>query len=201
MGKKIKSIHGNSKYHNILTKKFLKKYYYTKGMMWIVKKFNVWGTTVLIYLKKFNLPIIKLSDNGRKKKSKRMSYIKKKYYKNHKIWNDGISLWETRPDIVLNMKNKLKNKRCNPKGEFKKGHKAPFKGKGVRKNQICKHHIDLDQYNNHPDNLLFLLNWFHQSLHKRSYDYLVKTGQINKYIKWFIKKFNPKIYKGYKNGK
>jgi hypothetical protein len=192
-------IHGNFKYNNILTKRFLKKYYYSKGMTWIVKKLKVNETTVLRYLRILKLPIIKISTEGRKKKSRGMSRLRKNNIV--KTWNKGKLLWEERPDIVLQMKKTLKGKRCNPKGEFKKGREAYFKGKFSRKNQICRHHIDLNTYNNHPDNLLFLLNCFHQSLHKRAYDYLVKTNQIKEYIKWFIKYFKPKIYKGYKNAK
>jgi len=54
---------------------------------------------------------------------------------------------------------------------------------------IVKHHIDLDRKNNKKTNILELTKSLHTSLHHKAYNYLVKIGQINKYIKWFIKKF------------
>jgi hypothetical protein len=99
------------------------------------------------------------------------------------------------------MKKLLKGRRLNKKGEFKKGQIPYFKGKNSRKKQIDKHHIDLDKNNNYPNNLLFLLNSAHNSLHKRAYDYLVQIKQVNNYIHWFLRTFKPKIYKGYKNVK
>ncbi len=53
--------------------------------------------------------------------------------------------------------------------------------------KLCKHHIDLDTKNNEKSNMFVLTNSKHASLHKRGYHYLVKTGQIHDYIKWFKK--------------
>jgi hypothetical protein len=54
---------------------------------------------------------------------------------------------------------------------------------------IIKHHIDLDKSNDKKQNILTLSLSKHGSLHHRAYDYLVKTRQVDKYIKWFIKKY------------
>ena len=108
-----------------------------------------------------------------------------------KTWNKGKDLKTERPDICNNLSNKLKGKRCNPKGEFKKGHKLSLLKRG---SLINKHHKDLDKLNNKETNLLFLSNSEHNRLHKRAYDYLVETNQITSYIKWFIKKFQPTLY-------
>ena len=132
---------------------------------------------------------------------KRRSMRMKKFRKTQLTWNKGKSLWEDRPELVLNMKQKLQGRRLNKAGEFKKGNKPPFKGKGSRVLQIDKHHIDLNTENNHPDNLFFLTNAAHNSLHKRAYDYLVRTNQIADYINWFVMIFKPVIYQGYKHAK
>lgn len=55
--------------------------------------------------------------------------------------------------------------------------------------EIIKHHIDMNRENNNKNNLLFLTMSKHCSLHRKSYNYLVKLGLINKYIKWFKKNF------------
>ncbi len=62
------------------------------------------------------------------------------------------------------------------------------------KNLIHTHHIDLNRKNNKESNKLYLNNSKHQLLHLSAYTYLVKKGLINKYIKWFIIKYNPKTY-------
>ena len=48
------------------------------------------------------------------------------------------------------------------------------------------HHKDTDKRNNAPRNLFLCSNHGeHAKLHKFSYDYLVHTGQIENYLKWF----------------
>lgn len=65
-----KRLHGNSRYYNILTKKYLLKHYHTDGMTWICNKLKVDRTTVHRYLKKYNLKIIKLSEIGKQIRGK-----------------------------------------------------------------------------------------------------------------------------------
>lgn len=63
----MKKIHGNFKYHNILTKKFLIKEYSKKekSPVQIVKKVGCSQKTIYRYLKKYNIPI---RDSGMKGK-------------------------------------------------------------------------------------------------------------------------------------
>jgi hypothetical protein len=49
-----------------------------------------------------------------------------------------------------------------------------------------RHHINLDRKNNKKTNILILQNKKHSALHSNAYRYLVKTGQVKKYIKWFL---------------
>lgn len=70
------------------------------------------------------------------------------------------------------------------------GNNNPMSG---RKNFTVIHHIDLNRENNSKKNLLQLTQNIHSSLHHRAYDYLVKIGQINSYINWFLN-----TYKGNK---
>lgn len=182
-------IHGNSKYHNILTKKYLMKHYYTDGMNWISKKLNIDRSSIFRYLKKYRMKIIKISQRGIKIKSK--NFIKFRKSNIIPTWNKNLSIKEKYPERIEQMIKKLKGRRLNRKGEFKKGHKKSLK---YRKHLICKHHIDLDKNNNFSNNLLYILNSDHNSLHKRAYDYLVENYVIEEYITWFIKKFNTKIY-------
>lgn len=124
-----------------------------------------------------------------KKRSKLMSIRRKNG--SIKTWNKNKDMWKERPELVINMKNKLKGRHLNPKYEWKKGHKDSLP---KRADLINRHHKNLDKANSHPDNLLYLTNSSHNSLHKRAYDYLVKTNQIDDYLEWFIIKFNPKLY-------
>jgi hypothetical protein len=72
-----------------------------------------------------------------------------------------------------------------------KGNKNPMFGKN-RKNEIVKHHLDLNKKNNKQKNLLKLTQSKHSKLHQRAYEYLVRTKQIRNYIKWFDKKYQLK---------
>lgn len=52
------------------------------------------------------------------------------------------------------------------------------------------HHKDLNRSNNNESNLIHALSRSkHVKLHQRAYEYLVGLGMINKYIKWFDKKY------------
>jgi hypothetical protein len=64
-----------------------------------------------------------------------------------------------------------------------------WKREGVRGYVIVKHHIDLDTKNNQKFNLLKITQSKHNSLHKKSYNYLVKIGMVHKYVRWFIKHY------------
>jgi len=131
------------------------------------------------------------SHNFSKKELQKRSIRMKKLRKKQKTWNKGMNIKKERPELVQQMINSLKGQRCNPKGEFKKGHKNSLKH---RKHLICRHHIDRNHENSNISNLLYLLNSSHNSLHKRAYDYLVEIGLINQYINWFKTYFNPKLY-------
>ena len=133
------------------------------------------------------------SHNFSKSELKRRAKSMSKNRKNGTVrtWNKNKNLWKERPELVLQMKKTLKGKRCNPKGEFKKGHKKSLKKRG---DLINRHHIDLNNKNNHPTNLKYLTNSKHNQLHKRAYDYLVKIKKIKNYMNWFIKIYKPKLY-------
>ena len=94
------------------------------------------------------------------------------------------------------------NKRRNYRGEnsSRYGKKYPehsikMRGKrnpnyhkiSINGDTIIKHHIDMNKNNNDKTNLLFIKQGLHTSLHHKAYNYLVKIGQIKKYIKWFLK--------------
>jgi hypothetical protein len=129
-------------------------------------------------------------------------YVRSETMKKNRIkgiirtWNKGISMWRSRPDIVIKMKETLKGKFKNfiPKKGFFKGHSYSIKGKGSKRFLLNKHHLDLNVNNNHPSNLMFLLDGDHASLHKRAYDYLVTTGLIKNYIKWFLQNYRPRLF-------
>jgi len=181
--------HGNDKFSGILTKSFLLKHYIKldKTSKQIGKEINCANTTVLTYLKKFDIKIHKITKKGRKIKSQTMH----DKMLGQEVWNKGMNMREERPELVQKMINALKGKRCSPKGEFKKGHKLSLKKRGLL---INKHHINLDKFNNLNTNLLFLSNSDHNKMHKRAYDYLVLSGLIGDYIKWFNQQFNIKYY-------
>ena len=107
----------------------------------------------------------------------------------------------------------LKGQHHSPKTEFKKGQVSIFKGKhhtkeaieklrkrniGKKltkktrnkiKNSIHKHHIYLKE---NSDEIMLLNPKKHIKLHYTGYEYLVETGQIRKYLKWFDKKYGLK---------
>ena len=120
-----------------------------------------------------------------------------------KTWNKNKSLWEEKPEAVLKMKKTLKNKHLNIPYEFKKGHSLSKTGKNGRKNWLCKHHIDLDNENNRPKNLLYLNFSTHAQLHRKCYDYLLHNNQLKKYMNWFVKNYSVRLYskKQYKERK
>lgn len=46
------------------------------------------------------------------------------------------------------------------------------------------HHNDNDKTNDELDNFLIVNNGDHKKIHAKAYDYLVQTGQIDKYLIW-----------------
>lgn len=124
----------------------------------------------------------------------RRAALMTKNRKNGKInsdWIKGNSRWEMHPNAILKMKGKLKGRRLNKSGEFKKGTVNGLKKRG---HLINKHHIDLNHNNDIPCNRLYLIDGMHQRIHRSAYNYLVKIGLITPYIKWFIDQYKPKIY-------
>lgn len=57
------------------------------------------------------------------------------------------------------------------------------------KNQIQKHHVDMNHNNIRKSNIMVLTDSQHRKIHAWGYNYLVETGQIKNYIKWFKRKF------------
>ena len=57
--------------------------------------------------------------------------------------------------------------------------------RSIRRASI-EHHIDLKE---NSDRILKLSRSHHQKLHQRAYDYVVKMGKIDNYIKWFLDKY------------
>jgi hypothetical protein len=87
--------------------------------------------------------------------------------------------------------------RCATKGSKKmwvtkslKGKKRPEHSKTMsgRKtgSKTVNHHIYLKE---NSDKTMTITARNHQKLHQRAYDYLIKLGLIDNYIKWFIKKY------------
>ena len=74
------------------------------------------------------------------------------------------------------------------KRKYKKGEIIHF----IKRNVKVKHHIDLDIDNNKKSNVLKLSQSRHAKMHSLAYKYLVETGQIKKYIKWFQKNYGLK---------
>ena len=134
------------------------------------------------------------SHNFTKSELKKRSIKMKKIGKKYGGLNKGKSTWLENPESVLKGIQTQINHKLITKGSFKKGHTMSIKGVGSRKNLIHEHHIDLNQIDSRPINVLYLSSSVHGSLHKKAYDYLVKSGLIKQYIRWFIKEFKPKIY-------
>jgi len=116
------------------------------------------------------------------KKLSRLAYYNK--YKRCKKCNKKGNLngmfGSKRPDLII--RNKSYKMRHN-------------KRKIVNKNTITKHHIDLNKQNNKPKNLLIISLSKHIKLHHKAYEYLVKTKQILKYIKWFNRRYKLNVIK------
>lgn len=82
---------------------------------------------------------------------------------------------------ISNGNGLIGKKRCNSCAN--KGKNNPMSGK---KRFLATHHKDLNRNNNNKSNLLEIPQNIHSSLHHRAYDYLVKLGLVDKYIKWFF---------------
>ncbi|MFX0084247.1 MAG: hypothetical protein ACFFAU_01135 [Candidatus Hodarchaeota archaeon] len=72
------------------------------------------------------------------------------------------------------------------------------KSKDKIRNAINKHHIYLK-----GGRILYLKHENHELLHRYAYRYLVMKGLVEKYIRWFLRKYNVKTYteKQYFNSK
>jgi hypothetical protein len=88
-------------------------------------------------------------------------------------------------------RGKKKCKKCYIKSL--KGQGNPnYNNHKLNKNTVARHHINLNKKNNSSNNILFINISKHRTLHAKGYDYLVVTGQIRKYMKWFDRKFGLK---------
>lgn len=71
------------------------------------------------------------------------------------------------------------------------GKNNPAYGKiSVRGKSLVRHHRNLNKKDNAPKNILILTHSKHTKLHQTAYRYLVLTGQVGKYINWFLKRRN-----------
>ena len=55
----------------------------------------------------------------------------------------------------------------------------------IAKTIVIRHHINLKHSDDTPTNLIRCSGRLHSLVHKRAYQYLVETAQIQQYIKWF----------------
>lgn len=62
----------------------------------------------------------------------------------------------------------------------------------ANKNTLHRHHVDLNHKNTKKSNIIILTASKHMKIHAKAYNYLVETGQITTYIKWFDKNFGLK---------
>lgn len=95
---------------------------------------------------------------------------------------------------------------CNKKVSLSKYKRCKKCSEKYFKNRLHRHHMDLNNKNNENHNLLYLKIGNHERLHKKAYNYLIRTNQIEDYIKWFAIEFKPTFYtekdykQEYKNG-
>jgi hypothetical protein len=120
-------------------------------------------------------------------------------HKTGKINNKGINNGNYGKKFSLARRKKMRLARKNViftdlwKINIGKAMQKRWKSKEYRKKisnvKYHRHHIDLNTKNNKKKNIMILTKSLHSYLHKRAYKYLVITGQIQKYIKWFKKDF------------
>lgn len=121
------------------------------------RKLNISPWTIRTRLKDYNIPIRGYSEA----------------FKLREItWGDKIS-------------KGLKGRKCTWKDKLSNSNKGHPSHKRKRKHEIQRHHIDLNHANTEKSNILLLTGSKHSSLHSRAYNYLVETGQVEEYIKWF----------------
>ena len=97
-----------------------------------------------------------------------------------------ISYYTHKRCSSCNSKLFWRNPKYRKKNKTNLGNKATEETKNKLRNGLDRHHIYLDK----DDSKTFLLTGSkHRQLHARAYDYLVKIGKIDDYIKWFDKKY------------
>jgi len=127
---------------------------------------------------------------GKRQPKKTLKKIGKKLKNN---WKDPKHTYNSKE---FRDKRKEAVAKAPGKGNFKDLWKDPsFKEKMRKARAIVRHHKDADKKNNEADNFIWMLGGVHQSLHRKAYNYLVETDQIDEYLKWFKKKFKAKYYK------
>jgi len=118
---------------------------------------------------------IKIKLAGKKKLYKKCEYCKSKYFAG---WKEN--------------KNSYKRRFCSRTclaNHARLDRKRNKKISDSVKKSISNHHIYLKE---NSDKTMKLSNSKHRQLHSFSYNYLVETGQIEKYIEWFDKKYGLK---------
>ena len=196
--------YGNKNIKIKLTKQFLYKNYIleNKSLQEIADIVGYKGApSILFWLKKYNIKSRPSGFIGHKPDCKcgvckaRRGETKGENnanFKHNKIRNHKCKDCRKNIDIRSIRCRKCFQKRfkqviCKRKSFRKKISIANLGSKGVSGNKIVKHHKDLNRKNNTMGNILSLRHKTHTSLHSRAYRYLVTTGQIEEYIKWFFK--------------
>jgi predicted DNA-binding protein YlxM (UPF0122 family) len=161
---------GNPNYKNLFTKEHLIKEYITnkKSITQIAIENKCQRQTVRRYLKKYNIIV----DIYRNRKGMSNGMFGKHHTEKSK---EAIRKCHLGTKMLLKTKKLLSKMR-----------------KGISTaNRLCRHHIDLNKYNNKKRNILILSGKYHTKIHIRAYHYLVEKGMIKEYIKWFKKNYLP----------
>ncbi len=142
---------------------------------------------------------------GWKHKKSTIEYLRNekiKYYKTHKHPSIGriISIKERKMmsqrqrEFLKTHPNHLRKLSNIRKNLFKSLSKKEIH-KRFYSYTIVKHHKDLNRNNNQNKNIWKLHKNLHRKLHLRAYDYLVKLGLIDNYIRWFKNKYKKEFLK------
>jgi hypothetical protein len=121
-------------------------------------------------------------------------YSKKSKGKNNPCYIDGRTLKKYYCKCGKEISYKAKRcRKCYAKTMIGKGNPM-FNTHFIRvtKNQLVKHHIDLNRKNNREKNVLKLSCSNHSLLHTKAYEFLLKQKLVKKYIKWFKKNYLKK---------
>ena len=172
-------------------KKILNNFYHKKffSSLDIAKKFKVSDTTIVRYLKFYNIPLRTRSEAQflRIKLNKNVGWSNKIFKKGSKslAWKGGRKetgkyIFVYSPNHPNNIKNYMQEHRLIMEKYLRR-----YLNK---EEQI--HHKDENGHNNKFKNLyLCKNNKEHSLLHSKAYSYLVYTNQTEKFLSWFDKEY------------